>query len=106
MFMHQLSFSVFKLIVLFEELKQLLIQWCATNCLLRVVDFDVDIALFQYKCQHALIVHEDICHTSSIDMTRKMELSMSHITGVDTLKIIVFQYLQIQHSAIQVGYIR
>ena len=103
MSMHQFGLLTLQLIVLIEELKQLVIQGCAANSLLGVVDFDIDVTLFQHEGKHAPVIHEDVGHASRIQCSCELKLPMYHFTGVDVLEIVILQHLEVQHSTIQVG---
>ena len=85
----QFGFLIFQLVVLVEELKELVVERCATHILLCVVELYSDVATFDYEWQYALVVHEDIGEAHGVERSAELKLSVYDIAGVNLLEVVI-----------------
>ena len=95
MHMHELSALVHQLRELLSELRELVVERCAGDAFLGVINFHLDISTLQHYRQSIVLIKQDGTHSDRIYRPRKMELTVYDITRVKILQCRIFQHLEI-----------
>ena len=86
---------VVELVVLVNKLIQLVVEWSSTHLLACVVYPDGYLARLKHDWHNALVVHEEVYHSYSVEDSVEMKLSMHNVARVDVLQLVVLDGFQV-----------
>ena len=88
------------------KLVEFVVERCAADLLLCVVELDADVALLDDDgLREVLVVHEDAGDVGAIYFAAEGELTVYDVAGVEVGQVAVFRHLQIELLAVEVRHV-